>query len=72
MARLEPSALDDADCFTIQEFCRRHRLSVALFYKMKGEMPAVIRVGSRVLVTREAAAAWRKAREAANAAEADQ
>lgn len=67
MARPEAAALDDADAYTIQEFCRRHRLSVALFYKMKDEMPAVFRIGSRVLVSKEAAARWRAAREAATA-----
>lgn len=71
MACPEPSALDGAaDCYTIQEFCARHRLSVALFYKMRAEMPAVFRVGTRVLVSKEAAARWRAEREAASAAEA--
>ena len=62
-------AVDDADAFSIGEFCRRHGISVQAFYKYKDEMPAMFRVGSRVLISREAASAWRRAREQAQAAE---
>ena len=67
MARAEaiPAALDEVDAFTIEEFCRRHRISVQLFYKFKDEMPLTFRVGTRVLISKEAAAAWRREREAA-------
>ena len=56
---------DDADAFTVNEFCARHRISVQLFYKLKpqGLMPVTFRLGTRVLISREAAAAWRRARE---------
>jgi hypothetical protein len=54
---------NDADAFTVQEFCARHRISVPLFYKNRNEMPRTFRVGTRVLISREAAAAWRRARE---------
>ena len=56
---------DDADAFTVNEFCARHRISVQLFYKLKpqGLMPVTFNVGTRVLISREAAAAWRLARE---------
>jgi hypothetical protein len=54
---------NDADAFTVQEFCARHRISVQLFYKNRNEMPRTFRVGTRVLISREAAAAWRRARE---------
>ena len=60
-------ALDEADAYSIGEFCRRHRISVQVFYKFRHEMPATFRVGSRVLVSRESAARWRAAREAATA-----
>jgi len=63
---------DDHDAFTVREFCARHRISVQLFYKLKplGLMPTTFNVGSRVLISREAAAAWRRQRErAAQAAE---
>ena len=58
-------AVDDADAFSIGEFCRRHGISVQAFYKYKDQMPAMFRVGSRVLISREAAAAWRREREQA-------
>ncbi|SDJ91519.1 hypothetical protein SAMN05216338_107313 [Bradyrhizobium sp. Rc2d] len=55
------------DAYSIREFCARHRISSQLFYKLKplGLMPVTFNVGTRVLVSREAAAAWRRAREAA-------
>lgn len=57
----------DADAFSINEFCARHRISRQLFYKLKpqGLMPATFTLGTRVLISREAAAAWRRAREVA-------
>ena len=56
-------AADDVDAFTVEQFCRRHGFSKQLFYKFRNEMPATFRVGVRVLISREAAAAWRRARE---------
>lgn len=50
----------ERDCESIEEFCRRNGFSKALFYKMPSEdRPAVIRFGTRVLITKEDAAAWR-------------
>jgi hypothetical protein len=63
-AQLDPAA-DDVDAFSIEEFCRRHRISVQLFYKFREQMPRTFNVGSRVLISREAAAAWRREREQA-------
>jgi hypothetical protein len=63
--------IDDADAYSVEEFCTRHRISPQqLFYKLKpqGLMPVTFNVGARVLISREAAAAWRRARE--NAAQA--
>jgi hypothetical protein len=61
---------DDADAFTVNEFCARHRISVQLFYKNRKQMPRTFNVGTRVLISKEAAAAWRHEREqAARAAE---
>jgi hypothetical protein len=59
------SAADEADAFGIAEFCRRHGISPQLFYKFKDEMPATFNVGTRVLISREAAVAWRRERERA-------
>ena len=65
-------ASDDADAYSVQEFCARHRISPQVFYKLRpqGLMPVTFNVGTRVLISREAAAAWRREREqAARAAE---
>jgi hypothetical protein len=66
--RISDVAIDDADAFSVAEFCRRNRISVQLFYKLKpqGLMPPTFRLGARVLISREAAAAWRREREAAS------
>jgi hypothetical protein len=60
---------DDADAFTVNEFCARHRISVQLFYKNRKQMPRTFNVGTRVLISKEAAAAWRRESEQAQAAE---
>jgi len=55
--------MDDAPkAFTIPEFCKAHRLSVAFFYvlKAKGQAPRVTAIGSRRIVTIEDAQAWRQ------------
>ena len=56
--------------YTLSSFCRAHFLSESMFHKMReiGIGPREMRVGSRVFVTFEAAAAWRAEREAATAA----
>ena len=56
------------DCaFTIREFCEAHKISQAFYYVMKNEGwgPAEMHAGQRVLISSEAAAEWRLAREAA-------
>jgi hypothetical protein len=66
---------DDAevDAQSIGSFCRRNGISESFYFKLKaqGLGPREMRLGSRVLITREAAAAWRRQRERA-AAEAAQ
>jgi hypothetical protein len=59
------NAADHTDAYSIGEFCARHRISPQLFYKLKplGQMPATFNVGTRVLISREAADAWRRTRE---------
>jgi len=54
---------DPADAYSVQEFCRRHRISVQLFYKNRKQMLRSFNIGCRVLISREAAAAWRRERE---------
>lgn len=58
---------DARDALSIGQYCRRHGFSPQLFYKNRKEMPATFRIGARVLISREAAAAWRREREKATA-----
>jgi hypothetical protein len=48
--------------YTLKEFIRAHRISRGKFYQMvkDGEGPDFMHVGSRRLITVEAAAAWRE------------
>ena len=57
---------------SIREFCRLHCISEDQFYKMRREGwgPTVMHVGSRTLISHEAAAEWRRSREEAAAKEA--
>jgi hypothetical protein len=47
--------------FTISEFCTAHRISRSWLYKAwkAGRGPRIERVGSKILITSEAAADWR-------------
>lgn len=58
----------DADAFSVAEFCRKHTISLQTFYKFIDEMPDTFTIGTRRLISREAAARWRAEREAASAA----
>ena len=53
--------------YTVREFCKAHGISPAFFYVMRNEGwgPAEMHAGQRVLISFEAAAEWRRAREAA-------
>lgn len=46
---------------TLREFCEQHRISRNFFYSLvkDGQAPDVIKVRHRVLISNEAAAAWR-------------
>jgi predicted DNA-binding transcriptional regulator AlpA len=59
----------EREAYTIDEFCRSHGFSRAHYFNMQkdGQGPRVMRLGSRVLISREAAADWRVSREAAAA-----
>jgi hypothetical protein len=73
-ARAPPSDDDDdaADAYSIAAFCRRHNISESFYHKLRnqGLGPRTMRVGSRVLITRQAAREWRRARERAEASSA--
>ena len=55
----------DLDAFSVKQFCARHNISISMFTKLcsSGRGPRIMKVGSRTLVSREAAADWRAARE---------
>ena len=59
----------EADAFSIAEFCQRHGISISMFYKMRAQdpksVPREIHVGTRRLISKEAAADWRAERETA-------
>jgi hypothetical protein len=52
---------------TVDEFCVDHRISRSKLYQLwnEGVGPRVIKLGHKMLITQEAAADWRAAREAA-------
>jgi hypothetical protein len=72
MARPEVSGKKLAPCepvfgaYTIKTFCLTHGLSEAMYHKMKaaGQGPAEMDVGRRRTISVEAAAIWRRKREA--------
>jgi excisionase family DNA binding protein len=47
---------------TIEEFCARNRISKQFYYKLraKGQAPTEMRLGTRVLISKEAAEEWRR------------
>ena len=49
-------------CYTIQEFCKAHRVSRALLYRLIADNlgPRLMKAGRRSLISREAAEDWRR------------
>ena len=47
---------------TVDEFCQAHRICRATFYNLQklGRAPRVMKVGARTLISKEAAADWRR------------
>ena len=47
--------------FTIREFCKAHRISISYYYELKkiGRAPREMALGTRRIISAEAAAAWR-------------
>jgi hypothetical protein len=62
-----------ARAFTIAEFCKAHRISQTTYFELKksGEGPDEMAAGRRRIISQEAAARWRKAREVAAAEAAE-
>lgn len=49
------------DAYPIPEFCTRHGFSRATYYNLPADQrPREMRVGARVLISREASAEWRR------------
>src|SRR5437588_9783960 len=49
--------------YSVAEFCLEHRISRSNFYNLQnqGRAPAITKIGHRVMISTEAAAAWRAA-----------
>lgn len=48
--------------FSIQKFCEAHAISRSMLFQLwkAGQGPAVMKIGRRTLISREAAEAWRR------------
>jgi predicted DNA-binding transcriptional regulator AlpA len=57
----------EPDAMSLGDFCERHAISRSGFYKLEkaGIAPRIMRVGGKLLISREAAARWRREREQA-------
>lgn len=53
--------------FTIEEFCKAYGISRAFYYKLLriGQGPRIAKIGSKTLISDEAAAEWLRGREVA-------
>jgi hypothetical protein len=62
-------AITEADSCSKATFCQRHGMSPQMYDKMRkqGKGPREFRIGSRVRISKEAAAEWRRERERAHA-----
>jgi hypothetical protein len=60
-----PKPTTDRDAYSVEEFCQRHNISRGTYYNLRTARkgPVEARVLNRVLITRESAEAWRRARE---------
>jgi predicted DNA-binding transcriptional regulator AlpA len=59
--------METKDAYSILEFCQRHGLSRSAFYNaVKAQQgPRLMKVGNRVMISRESAEQWRREREIA-------
>ena len=57
-------------CLSVKDFCALHAIGRDTFYRMlrDGNGPRIIKVGSRTLISAEAAADWRRDQEQKSAA----
>lgn len=59
-------AIESFDCDTVPLFCKKNRISVAFYYKLKlqKKTPREMHLGNKRLISKESAEQWRKDREA--------
>jgi hypothetical protein len=57
-----PQMIIEPAAYTIEEFCKAHKISLGLYYKIKkaGTGPREKEINNRRIITREAAVEWRK------------
>ena len=67
-SRSKETGDEESEASSIATFCRRHGISVATYYNLKihGLAPEEAVVRGRRLITKEAAAKWRREREDAS------
>jgi hypothetical protein len=60
--RIGHDITEPGDAYTVEEFCQRHRISVGFYHKLRKDRrgPREMRLGTRVLISREAAEEWRR------------
>jgi excisionase family DNA binding protein len=60
-------AFAERRAFTIEEFCKAYGISRAFYYKLlkAGEGPRIAKIGSKTLISDEAATEWLRGREVA-------
>jgi len=65
----KPPSRTPTAMYSVPSFCAAHGISESFFYQLKaeGRGPRVLKLGTRVFVTHEAAARWRRACERATA-----
>jgi hypothetical protein len=58
--------VESYDSDTVPVFCKKNRISVAFYYKLKlqGKTPREMHLGNKRLISKESAEQWRKDREA--------
>jgi hypothetical protein len=66
-AAAESAARRRSGAYSVAEFCREFSISSSMLFKMwaKGEGPDRFKVGTRTLISEQAAAKWRRAQERA-------
>ena len=64
----ESNALAERRAFTLNKFCEAHGISRAMFYKLlkAGQAPRFAKIGSKILITTEAADEWLRGCEVAS------